>query len=368
MHGLLLLAIALALLFVARSTRERMEPGATGTTAQTGGTGTTAQTGSTGTSSPPGATGGGAEEVWTPATAGGPGRFPVPKALVSLVTRYESPYGAAETNRIVALSSLAKSVVDNGYAGVVPPDGVTKDQIVARFLTMIVARFYESVYKSSTVPITIDIIRDYVDSTYASSSEPNKRAYKDLLRRYYLPSGTVERTEATFTELDTNADQALNLAEFGQVTTPTVLNELTGTGGTGAADGTETLTEFERSLREYQTAEARYRLTGMPSYKTQADGWKTWVERQIQDVRGAVTENADYIKEFVHKYETSDNDLQVMQSNLRTIRQTGPQVQAQYETETESQKQDPLDFTRFYPKVTAITALLAGAIGLSFFT
>jgi hypothetical protein len=244
---------------------------------------------------------------------------------------------------------------------------VTKDQIIARFLTTIVAYFYTSVYQSLTTPVSFDIIANHVDSAYASSSRANRAAYKDLLRRYYIPSSSVERTEQTFRALDTNEDDALSLGEFGQVSAAQVVGlQETTTDGSGGGTTPE-LTEFERSLAAYGAASARYRLTGSASFKTQADTWKAWIDQQINDAKTAVSDNATYIQNFIRDYESSDQDLLTLQSNLRMIRQKGPEVQAQYETEHEAQKQEPLDFTSFYPKFRVLGLLVLGAIGVSFF-
>jgi hypothetical protein len=268
----------------------------------------------------------------------------------------------------VALSPDAKAIVTQGYSSTIPPDGVTKDQIIARFLTTIVAYFYTQVYQSLTTPVSFQIIADHVDSSYASSSRANRAAYKDLLRRYYMPSASVERTEQTFNALDTNEDSALSLGEFRQVTPAQViaLDESTTEGG-GVGGTTQELSEFERSLQAYAEATARYRMTGSASFLTQANAWKTWIDQQINEATTAVTDNAAYIRDFLDKYESSDADLANLQSDLRMIRQKGPEVQAQYETEREAQKQEPLDFTNFYPKVQVLGLLALGAIGLTFF-
>lgn len=297
-------------------------------------------------------------------------RGPPPPASFSSLGKYDSPYSPEETRRIVNLSPSATALVTEGYAGVIPPDGVTKPQIIARFLTMVVAQFYDSFYKTATIPVTYEIIGDYVDTTYASSSRANRAAYKDLLRRYYLPSSAVERTDATFTELDANADQTLDRGEFREMNPAQVvgLQEATAeAAGGGAEEGAKPLGEFERSLYEYRAASTYYRLTGDTSYKTQADGWKQWIDRQIEDAKTAVSDNASYIQDFIRKYETSDEDLAVLQSNLRMIREKGPAIQAQYETEKEAQKQPPLDFSPFYTKAGILAAVLAGVIGLSAF-
>jgi hypothetical protein len=320
-------------------------------------TGTTGPTGPTG---PSGATG--------PSPSAGPdGRIKVPRPTVG---QYDSPYDPTETARILNLSSSAKTVVEYGYSDTLPPTPVTREQLVSTYLAKIVAHFYTKVYEPQ-LPVTLETIRDHVATEYASAGLANRDAYKDLLQRYYLRSGSVQRTESTFTELDTNNDDALNRTEFQEYVTTQ-----TSGGGGGAGDGdaagptggAAVTGEFERSLQEYRNASLQYKLTGNPGYKTQADGWKKWITEQIGDVRTAVTENATYIQNFVKQYETSDQDLVTLQSNLRDIRTKGPELQAQYETEKEAQKQEPVDFTPFYAKVGGLAALFAGVVGLSFFS
>jgi hypothetical protein len=257
--------------------------------------------------------------------------------------------------------------VTQGFSTTIPPDGVTKSQIIARFLATIVAYFYTQVYQSLTTPVSFEIIANHVDSSYASSSRANRAAYKDLLRRYYMPSANVERTERTFNALDSNEDSALSLGEFSDMTPAQViaLDEATSEGGSGGT--TQELSEFERSLREYATATARYRMTGSAAFKTQSDAWKTWITQQINDAKTAVSDNASYIQKFVREYESSDQDLVNLQSNIRMIRQKGPEIQAQYETEHQAQKEEPLDFTNFYPKARVLGLLALGALGLTFF-
>lgn len=341
-----------------------LSPSLTGVT-ETDATGTTGTTESTGATGATESTGQGAGVPAQDRIDLGQGERPVPRALSSL-GRYESPYTPAHTRTIVDLSPIAKSTVTQGYSGVIPPDGTTKDQIVARFLTMIVARFYDSVYKVLTVPVTPDTVSDYIDTTYASSSRTNRTAYKDLLQRYFIHSGSVERTDQTFSQLDANTDDMLDRGEFRQVTPAQVVGLGGGEEDTLAGD-TQPLGEFERALREYRSASTNYRLTGNQSFKTQADGWQRWIDQQIGDIRTAVTDNTTYIRDFIQKYESSDADLQTLQGTLHSIRQTGPQIQAQYETEREAQKQDPLDFTPFYWKAQLAAGLLVGALGVSFF-
>jgi Ca2+-binding EF-hand superfamily protein len=260
-------------------------------------------------------------------------------------------------------------VVEAGYQNVTPPDGVTKSDLVARYLAVQVAKFYENYYASLAAPLTLEAIGIYIEQTYPSSTSANQAAYKELLQRYYLSSGQVSRTDSTFTELDSNADDALSRGEFNQY----IANQPAGgggTGGTGAAGGGAGSTissEFERSILAFRTALVNYKLTGNPGFKTQANTWKEWIDKQIQEMKDGVAENTQYVQDFLTQYETSDQDLRSLQSGLRTIRQTGPEVQAQYETEKKAQQQEPLDFSQFYTKSGTLLGILAVVAGASLF-
>ena len=326
-------------------------PVATGATGATGGTGTTTTTTPTGTTAP-------RPRTWRTDGSG----MTIPTQLSSISTMRESPYSEAETKRIAALSPRAKALVERGYANVTPPDGITKEQLVERFLATQVAKFYENYYATLQTPLTLELIGIYVDQTYPSSSDANKQAYKELLQRYFIQTGQVNRTDSAFTELDTNTDDRLSRDEFNQyMPGGQGGGGGGGTGGTGAAGGSAPITsEFEQHIQGYRTALVNYKLTGNTSFKTQADSFKAWIEQQIADMKSGVSENASYIQTFLQNYSSSDQDLRSLQAGLRTIRQTGPDVQAQYETEKEAQKTEPLDFTPFYSKV----GLLAGIVGV----
>jgi hypothetical protein len=326
-------------------------PVATGTTGATGGTGTT-------TASTPPATTAPTPRTWRTDGSG----MTIPTQVSSISTMRESPYSETETKRIAALSPRAKSLVEKGYANVTPPDGITKEQLVERFLATQVAKFYENYYATLQTPLTLELIGMYVDQTYPSSSDANKQAYKELLQRYFIQTGQVNRTDSAFTELDANTDNQLSRDEFNQyMPGGQGGGGGGGGGGTGAAGGSAPITnEFERHIQGYRTALVNYKLTGNTSFKTQADSFKAWIEQQIADMKTGVSENASYIQTFLQNYSSSDQDLRSLQAGLRTIRQTGPDVQAQYETEKEAQKTEPLDFTPFYSKA----GLLAGIVGV----
>jgi hypothetical protein len=119
--------------------------------------------------------------------------------------------------------------------------------------------------------------------------------------------------------------------------------------------------EFEKTLGLYQKNLTEYKVSGNAAYKVAADTTKKWLDDYIKTMEQRTEANKKEIQDFVESYAKSDPDMATLKKEMAEIRKKGPELQIQYETEKNAQKEEAeTDFTMYYTK----GAVLAGVIGL----
>ena len=119
--------------------------------------------------------------------------------------------------------------------------------------------------------------------------------------------------------------------------------------------------EFEKTLGLYQKNLTEYKVSGNAAYKVAADTTKKWLDDYIKTMEQRTEANKKEIQDFVENYAKSDTDMATLKKEMAEIRKKGPELQIQYETEKNAQKEEAdNDFTMYYTK----GAVLAGVVGL----
>lgn len=119
---------------------------------------------------------------------------------------------------------------------------------------------------------------------------------------------------------------------------------------------------FNQLLTTYRTNMATYKMTGDNSARIAASQAKDWITNYLRWAESTATANATYINRFVSDYSKTNPELASMQSQMRTIKSKGPELENTYRTAKEAAETDPHDFTPYYIKgalIVGIGALLA---------
>lgn len=117
---------------------------------------------------------------------------------------------------------------------------------------------------------------------------------------------------------------------------------------------------FERTLDLYKSNLVQYKISGNSGFKIAAENAKKWLDEYVANMQAGVEKDGKEIQNFVQNYAKSDEEIAKLKQDMSTIRKDGPELQAIYETERESQKEIPIDYTLYYTK----GAVLAGIAGL----
>jgi outer membrane translocation and assembly module TamA len=117
---------------------------------------------------------------------------------------------------------------------------------------------------------------------------------------------------------------------------------------------------FERTLDLYKSNLVQYKISGNSGFKIAAENAKKWLDEYVANMQAGVEKDGKEIQKFVENYAKSDEEIAKLKQDMSTIRKDGPELQAIYETERESQKEIPVDYTLYYTK----GAVLAGIAGL----
>lgn len=126
------------------------------------------------------------------------------------------------------------------------------------------------------------------------------------------------------------------------------------------SSGQSSSSDFDQTLEMYRTNLVQFKVSGNAAFKTASDNAKQWLDTYLLMQRDAVDASKREITEFIRNYESSDEDLARIKTEMQTIRTKGPELQTLYETEHETRKEDPIDFSLYYTK----GAILGGVIAL----
>ncbi len=120
------------------------------------------------------------------------------------------------------------------------------------------------------------------------------------------------------------------------------------------------MNEFERILARYRQSAIEYKTTGNSAFKMQSETDKKWLDEYTQWMQTQAESQSQNIQKFIAEYQTANPDLVKLQGQIRKVRDEGPKLQDQLETNREATREEPMDFTQYYIK----GGLIAGVIGL----
>ena len=118
--------------------------------------------------------------------------------------------------------------------------------------------------------------------------------------------------------------------------------------------------EFERILSRYRQAMIEYKTTGNSTFKMQTETDKKWLDDYISWLQKQADSQTQNIQTFIAEYQSSNPDLVKLQGQIRKVREEGPKLQDQLETNREAVREEPIDLTQYYIK----GGLIAGVLGL----
>lgn len=118
--------------------------------------------------------------------------------------------------------------------------------------------------------------------------------------------------------------------------------------------------EFEKTLGLYQKNLTEYKVSGNAAYKVASDTAKKWLDDYIKTMEERTEKSKKDIQDFVENYAKNDPEMATLKKDMAEIREKGPELQIQYETERNAQEDAEMDFSMYYTK----GAVLAGVIGL----
>ena len=279
------------------------------------------------------------------------------------------PYDEAETKRIVDMMPPETKkdfedmfLRDNARA--------TEDNVAKlAFMPVIdnVRRFYQEIYSNAKQPITQLQIDRFVEDKFPPPSPPapgeeppseasledisiKRDAVKQILKSYFMDQPAVSTPTAS---ASTSA---------GREAAPDVMPE---------AEPQETprsySSEFERTLDLYRSNLSQYKVSGNVSFKTASDNAKKWLDEYIASIQTSVEADGKELRDFVKGYEESDKEMIELKSQMADIRAKGPQLQTIYDTEHESQKEPPVDYSQYYTKGGVFAGVVAMALVASVF-
>lgn len=235
------------------------------------------------------------------------------------------------------------------YRSVQTPEGKAK-----RLGSMLIQQFYERVYQPATTPITeanintyiVDFRNRVIPSTPQSGLTPqirnaytrliNSGALKELLKAYYITSAIVPPPPPVPEYVYPELPQGL----------PPQLNNV---------------------LDIYRTNYLEYRTTGQAGYKTAYEAAETYINNYMKTLQDKLSEDANYIKDFLDKYGTTNTDLANLQARMKIIRQEGPKMEDAYLTVKKGDVEEPVDYTEYYIRGAVLAAIVGVVVAISFF-
>lgn len=123
--------------------------------------------------------------------------------------------------------------------------------------------------------------------------------------------------------------------------------------------------EFNRTLDLYKQNLVEYKVSGNAAFKVASDNAKKWLDDSLKTMQERAEKNKKEIEDFVKNYNKSNADLASLKKDMRAIRQQGPELQAMYETEHKSRKEEeetPVDYSQYYIKGAVLMGVAALAV------
>jgi hypothetical protein len=250
-------------------------------------------------------------------------------------------------------SELLKAVNTANFTFPKLPAQGTPEQKAKIFGSHLIETFYTLVYTSATQPITETNIDQYVANLRSSLNGPDPTitpvargvlkgfldsgALKQLLMAYYVlppppPPPPTPVPEYVYPELPKDLPPQLN-----------------------------------NVLDIYRTNYLEYRTTGQAGYKTAYEAAETYINNYMKTLQDKLSEDANYIKDFLDKYGTTNTDLANLQARMKIIRQEGPKMEDAYLTVKKGDVEEPVDYTEYYIRGAVLAAIVGVVVAVSFF-
>jgi hypothetical protein len=125
-------------------------------------------------------------------------------------------------------------------------------------------------------------------------------------------------------------------------------------------------TEYRQALELYQKNYLEYKVTGNSAYKVAYENAEKWIQLYLNNLRGKVDSDKQYVSGFLEEYARTNPELDTMRQKIQTIQKKGPELQDQYMTIKKGSEVPEPDNTSFYVKVVAIAGLLGIAAAVGF--
>lgn len=185
------------------------------------------------------------------------------------------------------------------------------------------------------------------DSFVEQNGRPLAEAYSNFMKMYFIPLAAT----APAPEVQARVNEIVELTrEAGPDTGISSLNVLL----QSIKDE-----KVRKMLQDYSTHMLTYYTTGMPIYKVAAERSLNAVETHIQELQKKVEEETTRASNMVKEYDTNNEDIDKLRKQLRSIRQEGPKLQDQYETQKRINDNAPILDTKYWVKLGIVAGLFA---------
>lgn len=84
---------------------------------------------------------------------------------------------------------------------------------------------------------------------------------------------------------------------------------------------------LQSSLNTYKTNYAAFKATGNTANKTAYESALTTINTILEDAARTTTANDEYLRRFVSKYETENQEIDTLRETSRNIQKEGPEIQ-----------------------------------------
>ena len=84
---------------------------------------------------------------------------------------------------------------------------------------------------------------------------------------------------------------------------------------------------LQSALNTYKTNYAAFKATGNTANKTAYEGALTTINTIIENAAKTTTANDEYLRRFVSRYETENQEIDTLRETSRNIQKEGPEIQ-----------------------------------------
>jgi CHASE3 domain sensor protein len=84
---------------------------------------------------------------------------------------------------------------------------------------------------------------------------------------------------------------------------------------------------LQSALNTYKTNYAAFKATGNPANKTAYESALASINTILENAAKVTTENDEYLRKFVSKYQTENQEIDTLSKTSREIQKEGPEIQ-----------------------------------------